>query len=123
MKILVVASYNKGRFAPFIEEQAKALEAQGCVIQFFGLQGKGIKGYMKNLPLLKKEIKAFQPDVIHSHYGLSGLLANMQRRVPVVTTYHGSDINDKKALPFSKMSMRFLGNTSVFFPDRLIWII
>ncbi len=106
MKILIVASYNKGRFAPFIEEQAKALEAKNCVIQFFGLQGKGIMGYMRNLPKLKDEIKAFKPDAIHAHYGLSGLLANMQRQIPVVTTYHGSDINDKKALPFSKIAMR-----------------
>jgi glycosyltransferase involved in cell wall biosynthesis len=106
MRVLVVASYNKGRFAPFIEEQARALEAQGCVIRFFGLQGKGIGGYTRNLPLLKNEIKAFQPDIIHAHYGLSGLCANMQRRNPVVTTYHGSDINDKKALRFSKMAMR-----------------
>jgi len=106
MRVLVVASYNKGRFAPFIEEQAKALEAQGCETRFFGLQGKGIGGYIRNLPLLKKEIKAFQPDIIHAHYGLSGLFANMQRRIPVVTTYHGSDINDKKALRFSKVAMR-----------------
>jgi len=106
MRVIVVASYNKGRFAPFIEEQARALEEQGCVIRFFGLQGKGIGGYTRNLPLLKKEIKVFQPDIIHAHYGLSGLCANMQRRIPVVTTYHGSDINDKKALRFSKVAMR-----------------
>lgn len=106
MKVLIVASYNKSRFAPFIVEQARALEAQGCVIRFFGLQGKGIGGYLRNLPLLKREIKAFQPDIIHAHYGLSGLFANMQRRIPVVTTYHGSDINDKKALRFSKVAMR-----------------
>lgn len=106
MRILVVASYNKGRFAPFITEQARALEKQGCEVRFFGLQGKGIMGYLKNLSALKREIKRFGPDVIHAHYGLSGLLANLQRRVPVVTTYHGSDINDKKVLLFSKQAMR-----------------
>ncbi len=106
MRILVVASFNKGRFAPFIVEQVEALKKQGCTVEFFGLQGKGLLGYLRNLPLLKKKIKAFCPDVIHAHYGLSGLLANLQRHVPVVTTYHGSDINDKKVLPFSKMAMR-----------------
>jgi len=106
MRILVVASYNKGRFAPFILEQAEALEKQGCEVRFFGLQGKGIMGYLKNLSALKKEIKVFRPDVIHAHYGLSGLLANLQRQVPVVTTYHGSDINEPKVLRFSKMAMR-----------------
>ncbi len=121
MKVLIVASYNKGRFAPFIEEQAKALEKQGCAIRFFGLHGKGIKGYLKNLPILKKEIKAFQPDVIHAHYGLSGLFANMQRCIPVVTTYHGTDINDKKALLFSKMSMR-LSAWNVFVSKKTLEI-
>lgn len=105
MKVLVVASYNKGRFAPFIIEQTEALKKQGCQAEFFGLHGKGIKGYLQNLSSLKKEIKEFKPDVIHAHYGLSGLLANMQRRIPVVTTYHGSDINDKSVLRFSKMAI------------------
>lgn len=106
MRVLIVASYNKNRFAPFIVEQAEALKRHGCEIEYLGLQGKGIKGYLKNLPALRRRIRAFYPDVIHAHYGLSGLLANLQRRIPVVTTYHGSDINDKKALRFSKITMR-----------------
>ena len=106
MKVLIVASNNKNRFAPFIVEQAEALKAKGCEFEFFGLKGNGLKGYLKNLSPLKQRIKAFQPDVIHAHYGLSGLLANLQRSVPVVTTYHGSDINDRKALPFSIIAMQ-----------------
>lgn len=106
MRVLMVASYNKNRFAPFIVEQAEALKRQGCEIEYLGLQGKGIKGYLKNLPALRRSIQAFRPNVIHAHYGLSGLLANLQRRIPVVTTYHGSDINDNKALRFSKMAMK-----------------
>lgn len=106
MRVLIVASYNKNRFAPFIVEQAEALNRHGCKIEYLGLQGKGIKGYLKNLPVLRRSIQTFHPDVIHAHYGLSGLLANLQRQIPVVTTYHGSDINDKKALRFSKIAMR-----------------
>lgn len=106
MRILVVASCNKGSFAPFILEQTEALKRQGCEVDFFGLKGKGLKGYLQNLPLLKGKIKECNPDVIHAHYGLSGLLSNLQRVIPVVTTYHGSDINDKKVLPFSKLAMR-----------------
>ena len=106
MRILVVASFNKGRFAPFIVEQVEALKRRGCEIEWLGLQGKGVKGYLKNYPLLNRKIKSFHPDIIHAHYGLSGLLANLQRRVPVVTTYHGSDINNKRALPLSKMAIR-----------------
>lgn len=121
MRILVVASYNKGRFAPFIVEQAEALKRAGCEIAFFGLQGKGIKGYLKNLSALKKEIKDFRPDVVHAHYGLSGLLANLQRKVPVVTTYHGSDINEKTVLRFSKMAMR-LSKWNIFVSKKTLEI-
>ena len=105
MRILIVGSFNRNRFAPFIQEQAEALQAAGCEIAFYGLKGKGLQGSLKNMPALKRKVKAFQPDVVHAHYGLSGLLANLQRQVPVVTTYHGSDINERKILPFSKLSM------------------
>ena len=106
MKILIVASYNKNRFVPFITEQAEALQAARCEIEWFGVQGKGIKGYLRELPRLRKMILEVKPDVIHAHYGLSCLLANLAtRRVPVVSTYHGSDINEPKVLPFSKMAI------------------
>ena len=105
MKVLIVASFNKGSFAPFIIEQAEALKKQGCQVEFFGLQGKGLWGYVQNLPALRQQMKSFCPDVVHAHYGLSGLFANMQRRIPVVTTYHGSDINDKSVLRFSRMAI------------------
>jgi glycosyltransferase involved in cell wall biosynthesis len=121
MRVLVVASFNKSRFAPFIVEQVEALKKQGCTIDFFGLQGKGLLGYLKNLPLLKQKINEFCPDVIHAHYGLSGLFANLQRRVPIVTTYHGSDINDKKVLRFSKVAMR-LSAWNVFVSRKILEI-
>lgn len=106
MRVLVVASKNKGVFAPFIVEQTDALRKCGCEIEFFGIKGKSSIGYLGNLWALKRKIKEFHPSVIHAHYGLSGLFANLQRRVPVVTTYHGSDINDPKVLRFSKIAMQ-----------------
>lgn len=121
MKVLVVASFNKGSFAPFITEQAEALKWQGCEIDFFGLQGKGWRGYVKNLPKLKQEIYAFRPDVVHAHYGLSGLFANLQRKVPVVVTYHGSDINDPRVRRFSKAAMQ-LSAWNVFVSQKTLEI-
>jgi len=107
MRILIVASYNKNRFAPFIVEQAAALEREGCRVEWFGVTRKGLAGYIREIPRLRKAIRTYCPDVIHAHYGLSCLLANMTtRRVPVVSTYHGSDINLSKVRPFSRMAMR-----------------
>ena len=121
MKILIVGNNKPGHFAPFVEEQARALQLQGCEVVFFGVQGKGIMGYLRCLPTLCRAIKQHQPDLIHAHYGLSGLLANLQRIVPVVTTYHGSDINKPNILRFSKIAMR-LSAHNIFVSKRNIAI-
>ena len=106
MKILVLASDKGGKFAPFIEEQIVALQQAGVQIIRYGVTGKGITGYLSELPALRRLIRAERPDIVHAHFGLSGLLANLQRLVPVVTTYHGSDINVPKILRFSRIAMR-----------------
>lgn len=119
MRVLFVASFNKGRFAAFITEQAEALKKNSIEVDLFGIVGKGIKGYMKCLPLLKKRIQEFKPDVLHAHFGLSGLLANLQRTVPVVTTFHGSDINVPSLLRLSKICM-LLSKHNIFVSLRNI---
>jgi teichuronic acid biosynthesis glycosyltransferase TuaC len=121
MRILVVCSKNSGKIAPFIQEQAEAIQQMGTEVDFFTIEGKGWKGYLKNRPFLTKKIKEFKPNVIHAHYGLSGLLANTQRKVPVVTTYHGSDINDPKVFRFSKWAMR-LSVWNIFVSEKNIRI-
>ena len=121
MKVLVVARYKKHGFAPFVTEQVAALEQLGVECLYFQIKSKGIAGYLKHLKALKKALRSFQPDVVHAHYGLCGLLANLQRRVPVVTTYHGSDINEKKVLPFSKLAMR-LSAWNIFVSQKTIEI-
>ena len=121
MKILIVGNNKPGHFAPFVEEQARALQMRGCDVVFLGVQGKGIWGYLRCLPALKRAIRQHQPDLIHAHYGLSGLLANLQRIVPVVTTYHGSDINVPSVLRFSKIAMQ-LSAWNIFVSKRNIAI-
>jgi len=113
MKIHFVASLNShaGKMAPFIVEQGDALQqctADGvqCTVEYFGINGKGIKGYLRSLKKLRTKIEEVRPDIIHAHYGLCGLLASLQRQVPVVTTYHGSDINDSKVRPLSRIAMQ-----------------
>ena len=106
MRILIVARCKEGRYAPFITEQVDAIQKQGVECRYFGVDGKGITGYLRQIPKLRKAVRDFRPDLIHAHYGLCGLLANSQRSIPVVTTYHGSDINDPRVLRLSKKSIR-----------------
>ena len=106
MRVLVVARSKKGRVAPFISEQVAALEKLGIECCFFGVNRKGLLGYLAQYPALKKAIRSYRPDIVHAHYGFCGVLANLQRKVPVVTTYHGSDINNPKALRLSRLAIR-----------------
>lgn len=122
MKVLVVCRY-KGEYndnvAPFVKEQVDSVKLHGVECDYFLVKGKGIKGYFSNLKALRNKIKVFQPDVVHAHYGLCGLLANLQRKVPVVTTYHGSDVNDRQAFRFSRMAIR-LSTWNVFVTRSLM---
>lgn len=120
MKILIVASDKNGHFAPFIEEQISALQACNAEIIRYAVTGKGISGYLHELPQLKRMIRQDKPDVIHAHFGLCGLLATLASigmHTPVVVTYHGCDINAKKNRPFSQMAMR-LSAWNIFVSHR-----
>lgn len=117
LRVLIVCSKNSGKVAPFISDQVEALSANGIKCAYFTIEGKGIKGYLSNRRLLLQKIKSFQPHLIHAHYGLSGLLANLQRRVPVVTTYHGSDINNNKVFLFSRLAM-LLSAFNIFVSEK-----
>jgi glycosyltransferase involved in cell wall biosynthesis len=120
MKILIIASDKGGQFAPFIEEQINALQQIGIHICRYGVTGKGILGYLRELPRLKRVIRYEHPDVVHAHFGLCGLLATIAvigTNIPVVVTYHGCDINAKKNRPFSQIAMR-LSTWNIFVSYR-----
>src|ERR1035437_3240977 len=95
MKVLIVCSGNAGYISPFVKEQANNLRKSGIEIDYFLIKGKGWIGYLFNYHAMIEKIKSYQPSIIHAHYGLSGMLAVMQRKIPVIVTFHGSDINSK----------------------------
>ncbi len=91
--------------APFIIEQVASITDLGVEADYFTIEQKGIKGYLRSRKSLISKIADYKPDIIHAHYGLAGLLANLQRKVPVITTYHGSDINHNRVFLFSKIAI------------------
>lgn len=95
MKILLVHSGNavagNSEKYTFVREQGEALRALGVEIEYFAVVGKGAKGYLSNYKRLRAAIKAFQPDLIHAHFGLCGALCVLQSKVPVVITCHNGE--------------------------------
>jgi teichuronic acid biosynthesis glycosyltransferase TuaC len=107
MKVLVVCSVNSGKINPFITEQVEALRKLSVEMDFFLINRKGIGGYLGHFPKLMRMLGRQSYDIVHAHYGLAGLLAVIQRRKPVVTTFHGSDVNQQKVVRFSRLAARF----------------
>lgn len=95
MKILIVCRYKDyfpSHIMPFITEQAENVRIVGNHdVDYFLIQGKGFLSYFTNTKALKQKIDEFKPDIIHAHYGLSGLTAVLQNKVPVVLTYHNGE--------------------------------
>jgi len=122
MRVLFVHSANAVNSSSdytFVSEQAQALKKLNINVDFFGIKGHGIIGYLKNYQLLRKKIMDYKPLIIHAHYGLTGLLANIQRKIPVVTTYHGSDINLPMVRLFSKFSV-LLSVHNIFVSQQIL---
>ena len=100
MKILFVCSGNKG-VSPIVKSQAESLKNKGIELKIFPIIGKGVWGYLKNIPELKKQIAIFKPDIVHSHYSFCGIIAALaSRKIPVVTSLMGSDTHQSKITKF-----------------------
>jgi len=111
IKVLFVRSGNKGQH-PITQNQGDSLVDVGCEVSYFDVVGKGVFGYLKNVPLLRKQIKLDRPDVIHAHYSLCGFLSTLAfSGVPVVVSLMGSDVITSKV--FYRMLLRIFG--------RLFW--
>ena len=118
MRILIVASGNSDQISPFVKEQAQSLVKKGVIVDFFLIKGKGLFGYLRNYFYLSDKLKNKKYDILHAHYGLSGLLATMQLSVPVIITFHGSDINMKKNYIFSRIASK-LSTVNIFVHPKL----
>ena len=106
MRVLEVSRY-KNNFSdhqlPFVTEQGEAIRALGHEVDYFLVKGN----YIKAVGALKCKIHEFQPDIVHAHFGLSAITAELQSLVPVVTTFHnGETLNWHVNLMSSLMSLR-----------------
>lgn len=106
MRVLEVSRYKKtmaGNISPFVYEQGESIRALGHEVEYFLVKGN----YIKAVGALKNKIHEFKPDIVHAHFGLSAITAELQSIVPVVTTFHnGETLNWHVNLMSSLMSLR-----------------
>src|SRR5512133_996995 len=92
MKVLFIRSGNSGD-DPISSRQGESLRNAGLNVSFYDIVGKGLRGYLRNISLVRKAAGESGADLLHAHYGLSGVLASLSfTGKPVVTSLMGSEV-------------------------------
>ena len=107
MKVLFISSGNaEGGITSTIKNQGNSLMNNGIAIDYFSIKGHGTSGYIKNIGLLRKQIRERNYDIIHAHYGYSILLAVIScTGLPIIGSFMGDDLlgTDRKDCTYTKI--------------------
>jgi teichuronic acid biosynthesis glycosyltransferase TuaC len=96
MRVLVVTNMwpteTEPWFGCFVSEQVDDLRRLGVDVDVLAFDGRRDRSaYLRAAAGVRARVARGRFDLVHSHYGLTGAVASAQRRLPVVTTFHGSD--------------------------------
>jgi len=111
MKVLFVCSGNSHYgIIPFIKSQGESLIKEGIDLEYFTVNGKGIKGYLNSIKPLRKYLKTNKFDIIHAHYGLIGLLCLITfTKTPIVLSVMGDDAYGDFDIKGRRIKSSYLG--------------
>jgi len=92
MRVLFVSGGKFGDASFLIKNQAESLTKKGIEVDFFIIGGKGILGYLKSIPKLRKKVNKVKYDIVHAHYSFSAFAASLAGQFPLVVSLMGSDV-------------------------------
>lgn len=122
MKVLFVCKFEprfKDNLVTFNRELIQNLKENGIEVCLYQKKGRGIRSYYRGFLEIRKLIKNNYFDLIHSVYTLSSILVCFQTRVPVVSSFIGSDINIYWQRLLSKHVVLRRANASIFVSNKL----
>ena len=94
--LLVTAMYptpENPAYGSFVRTQAESLKRAGVDLDVLVLRSRFQKlSYVKGIFQVRRRVARSWVDVIHAHYSYAGVVARMQRKAPLVVTYHGDDL-------------------------------
>jgi glycosyltransferase involved in cell wall biosynthesis len=86
-------SSARPNWGTFVASQVRSLEPLGVESDLLEIEGYKSKwNYLRAIFEMRRRIRTKSYDIIHAHYGLSGLVARCQRRVPLVISFCGADL-------------------------------
>jgi len=78
--------------APFVVQQVDYLRRLGMQVDVFPFSSAGNPlNYLRAWSRAQKKLRRKKYDVVHAHFGHSGMLA-VPKRAPLIVTFHGSDL-------------------------------
>jgi teichuronic acid biosynthesis glycosyltransferase TuaC len=91
----------------FVVDQVEDLRRESVSVEVLSFHGRRSRSaYFAAAVSFQRALRAGSFDLVHAHYGLSDAVACLQRRVPVVTTFHGSDVHLPEQRRFSRFAAR-----------------
>jgi glycosyltransferase involved in cell wall biosynthesis len=96
LRVLVVTNMfptaDEPWFGSFVRDQVEDLRSLGIAVHLFHFDGREHPfNYVRTAREVREILANQHFDIIHAHYGLTGAVVALQRRIPVVTTFHGGD--------------------------------
>jgi glycosyltransferase involved in cell wall biosynthesis len=80
-------------YGTFIHSQIQSLREAGIDVDVVFIDGKATPlNYARGLRTIRNAINGKPYDLIHAHYGLTGLVARTQYRLPLVVSFCGDDL-------------------------------
>jgi teichuronic acid biosynthesis glycosyltransferase TuaC len=127
MKVLFVTntypcSENPG-LTPCIKEQKESLEKEGISVDIIHIRGRNpILKYFGGAWSVFAETITKSYDIVHAHYGFSGVSARFEFRAPLVVTLRGSDVYHQAVRTISRIGLTF-GSKIIVMSDEMKMII
>jgi glycosyltransferase involved in cell wall biosynthesis len=77
----------------FVVHQVDSLRARNVVVDVMHFRGGASpRRYWRAHAEFMQKIRVGRYDLVHAHFGQAGFIAVMQNKLPVVVTFHGSDV-------------------------------
>lgn len=100
--------------APYVKRQADSLLRLGVDLEVLPIRGWANRGAYASAALeTLRRTREGGYDVVHAHYGHSGVVARMQRRAPLVVSFYGDDLLATRT-PDGSLTMRSRVEAAVF---------
>ena len=106
---------------PFLVESVNFLEKSNISFKICRVRTNSIKKIKKSISDIIFLIKKEEFNLVHVHWGYNfiyGCFLNL----PLVTTYHGSDLNIPKSWTIKTLLMAFVSRISTFYSDHNIFV-